>query len=1088
MAINEKKYTYTLEAKYKGSGELGRLQTDLKQLKEVDSMRKLGTDVLELNRRFRDARTELERQATGMRTAGTVTREMSESYRKAQTEVKKLSDQLNRKQEAYRKSREAVKAAGIDTRKLATEEKRLATAAKATGEVWAARRALGVRSHRDVRDEINRMRGAYETLRRSGTLTSTELIQAKRQLNARVGELRTTTNAWAGDLTRVHTGLIGLAGVGYALGRAFSGFSEFETGMAEVYTLVDITKEQFEDFRESMRGVFADLPQENKDLLKAMYDLRSAGVDLQFMPDTLNLVGKAATAGITETQTAAKVGLGVMNAYGMQIGDLEYIYDILFQTVKQGVTTFPELAQSIGDVSGPARIAGIDLATLGASIATLTKSMGGNTPRAVTAMKGAITALTAPAPAAKKAFKELGIEYGDFISTIEQIREKGLSVEQFRMLIPDSEARTGVINLVQGLDGMKETLESMDGAAGSMETAYKKMADTPAHDIALMRKSLSLMGTEIGGLASLVILPTARAITDLASAVNDAPAPIKYLVSAIGAAVTSAALWKLGLGQVVGGIVSMVKWVGLSRTAITGLTATNMVSWLASLRTATLAAAASNTIMATSMKALGAAGLVYWSGSKVVEAVQAYREMREVQRQVNESKRQGEEIEARYQDRLARASAAAGVELASWREVQQAYQDGLIDYDRATDTYTKGAGVRREAHRSVAQAAKESADEQSQATAEVTDEMKEQYRKYVEEVKRLQDQISGRSLSLIEELRGMGRTGMSDLGAWNDLKKEAQEYERAARVAAEAGNFDEAVAMADKAKDRYKQLNTEVKDGDRVLVSQNEALKTAMDGVRRSGELAIEALREQKDAAAEAAKQLDMDSGGKLSKSMEGVVEGVEDVTAAGIEMGDTLVDQINKFGVEAARELDELERRLKMPHKMVIEVERREARASGGMIGMATGGYLAMRNMLRGGHFPGFGGGDRRHVVAEDGEYMFDKHRVRHAGLDVVRAFHAGRYDLVVAGLAQKFKLNLAELIHRKIGGAINRIDNLRVPVPQYMADGGAVVGGGGSSGEVITFNVRIGGSRSFGPFTGPAGDAGDMLLSFQQALEGSS
>ncbi len=1087
MAINEKKYTYTLEAKYKGSGELGRLQTDLKQLKEVDSMRKLGTDVLELNRRFRDARTELERQSTEMRQVGTVTREMSDSYRKAQTEVKKLSDQLNRKQEAYRKSREAVKAAGIDTRKLATEEKRLADAAKATGEVWAARRALGVRSHRDVRDEINRMRGAYETLRRSGTLTSTELIQAKRQLNARVGELRGTTNAWATDLTRVHTGLIGLAGVGYALGRAFAEFSTFETGMAAVYTLVDVSAEKFKQFKETVRGVAADLPQQTGDLTKALYDIVSAGVELERSPKVLELAAKAATAGITETQTAANVGIGVLNAYGKSVDELETIYDVLFTTVKQGVTTFPALAQNIGDVLPTARAAKVDITEVGAAVAALTKA-GIRTPQAMTSLKGAINALAAPAPEAKKQFEALGITWQGLIPTLEQIRSKGLEIDQLRLLIPDVEARTGVISLTQNFDELQRVLASMDGSAGAMAEAYGKMADTPANDIAMMTKSLKEMGSEIGELASVVILPTANAITGLVSAVNDAPAPIKFLVSTIGAAVTGAALWKLGLGSVVGGIIDLVKWVGLSRTAITGLTATNMVSWLASLRTATLAAAASNTIMATSMKALGAAGLVYWSGSKVVEAVGAYKEMREAQKSAADAADRAEQAEARYQDRLSRASDAAGVVLTSWREVQQAYQDGLIDYDRATDTYTKGAGVRREAHRSVAQAAKESADEQSQATAEVTDEMKEQYRKYVEEVKRLQDQISGRSLSLIEELRAMGRTGMSDLGAWNDLKKEAQEYERAARVAAEAGNFDEAVAMADKAKERYKQLNTEVKDGDKVLVSQNEALKTAMDGVRRSGELAIEALREQKDAAAEAAKQLDMDAGGKLSKSMDGVVEGVEDVTAAGIDMGDTLVDQINRFGVEAAREFDKAERWLNSPHKMVIEVERREARASGGMIGMATGGYLAMRNMLRGGHFPGFGGGDRRHVVAEDGEYMFDKHRVRHAGLDVVRAFHAGRYDLVVAGLAQKFKLNLAELIHRKIGGAINRIDNLRVPGPQYMADGGAVVGGGGSSGEVITFNVRIGGSRSFGPFTGPAGDAGDMLLRFQQALEGSS
>jgi len=178
MAGNEQKFIYTLEAQYKGSGELGRLKDDLKSLQQVESMKQLGTDVLELNRRFREARTELERQAREMKAADTVTKEMTANYRKAQTEVGRLADQLDRKQQAYRQSRETVRAAGIDTAKLATEEKRLADAARATGEVWSARQALGVRAHRDVRDEILRLRTAYDTLRSSGTLTSRELIQA----------------------------------------------------------------------------------------------------------------------------------------------------------------------------------------------------------------------------------------------------------------------------------------------------------------------------------------------------------------------------------------------------------------------------------------------------------------------------------------------------------------------------------------------------------------------------------------------------------------------------------------------------------------------------------------------------------------------------------------------------------------------------------------------------------------------------------------------------------------------------------------------------------------------------------------------
>ena len=53
--------------------------------------------------------------------------------------------------------------------------------------------------------------------------------------------------------------------------------------------------------------------------------------------------------------------------------------------------------------------------------------------------------------------------------------------------------------------------------------------------------------------------------------------------------------------------------------------------------------------------------------------------------------------------------------------------------------------------------------------------------------------------------------------------------------------WKEAVGYADEAKNAYKALNTEVKSGDQVVISQQQGLKTAMEGVKQAGELGIEA-------------------------------------------------------------------------------------------------------------------------------------------------------------------------------------------------------------------------------------------------------
>lgn len=183
----------------------------------------------------------------------------------------------------------------------------------------------------------------------------------------------------------------------------------------------------------------------------------------------------------------------------------------------------------------------------------------------------------------------------------------------------------------------------------------------------------------------------------------------------------------------------------------------------------------------------------------------------------------------------------------------------------------------------VAASAQQSASVQKQATGEALKEMKKQYQDYAKEVRKLQDDISGRGKSLSAELRELSRTGMSDVSAWRDQRKEAQEYEAAAKKAAkeaqaamEAGDtiaatqkWKDAVSYADSAKSAYKELNTEVKSGEQIVISQQEALKVSMAGVKSSGELAIGILKQQQAATVGAMNSLTEKSGfADLTKGM----------------------------------------------------------------------------------------------------------------------------------------------------------------------------------------------------------------------------
>jgi tape measure domain-containing protein len=417
-------------------------------------------------------------------------------------------------------------------------------------------------------------------------------------------------------------------------------------------------------------------------------------------------------------------------------------------------------------------------------------------------------------------------------------------------------------------------------------------------------------------------------------------------------------------------------------------------------------------------------------------------------------------------------------------EIARTTYTNMID---EIDGKTKKAGdSQKKVHQEVAGAAVQAAAKQKEAQAAALDEMKKKYQQYADEVKRLQDDIAGRERSLAEQLRDMARSGMSDIGAWQDRKAQAEEYAAAAKRAAEearqafaAGNADigqakaaEAVGLYDKAKDAAAELNREVKDGDQTIMSQQQSLQTALAMVEEYGKGALDVQKELQSSLAATAQELDKQSGGELSKQLPEIAKQFASLTgsAEGLaesakKFNDAWNDAWNRATLGGQHAIAQLEKDLKeltRDRHIKIYVEEVVKKASGGVIQKMASGGRVLRNMLRGGFFPGFGGGDRRHVVAEDGEYMLDKDRVKHAGLAAVRAFHAGRYDVVVAHLLKKMRINAADLIRRQVGGVINSLPALPKIASPFMAAGGMVASpaAAGASGDVINLTLNYSGS----------------------------
>ena len=296
--------------------------------------------------------------------------------------------------------------------------------------------------------------------------------------------------------------------------------------------------------------------------------------------------------------------------------------------------------------------------------------------------------------------------------------------------------------------------------------------------------------------------------------------------------------------------------------------------------------------------------------------------------------------------------------------------------------------------------------------------LRKQYQDFVKEAQRLAGELAGRQRSLSAELRDMGRSGMSETSAWKDQKKEAEEYVVAARRAAQEAQqamasgdtitgkakFEEAVRLADDAKQAYKSLNTEVKEGDQVVLSKTDALKTAMAGVKQAGELGINVLKQQQDAVGKAMDEMTKKAGAAdLTEGMDEAekkwLDGWQRMRGAGEEavaaVSQEIVAQQKEIQVvEAAwanaakstrglwvQLADDLQKKLDAATKartVTVYTNVVEKRALGGLIGAAR--------LAAGGKLAGFGGGDRIPALLEAGEYVIRK--------EAVARFGAGLFD----------------------------------------------------------------------------------------------
>lgn len=268
---------------------------------------------------------------------------------------------------------------------------------------------------------------------------------------------------------------------------AFTAMRGFGRSIAEVNTLLGDNERVTKATKNTLAGFSAEFASTKQQQAKAFYSIISAGVKgTSKQLRVLRTANIAATAGLVDINTSAFALVSSVNAYSKAGLTATKASDALFVAVREGQTTFGELASSIGRVAPLASSVGVKFGDLTGVLAFLTKQ-GISTAEATTGLKSILSNVVKPSEQAKEAAKRLGIEFNTaaikskgFVGFLNEIRKASGGNEQvLAQLFPSVEALSSIIAITTGdFKDFKDILIKTNTTAGVTAKQLKKIQES----------------------------------------------------------------------------------------------------------------------------------------------------------------------------------------------------------------------------------------------------------------------------------------------------------------------------------------------------------------------------------------------------------------------------------------------------------------------------------------------------------------------------------------------------------------------------------------------------------------------------------
>ena len=354
------------------------------------------------------------------------------------------------------------------------------------------------------------------------------------------------------------TAKLKLMGIAAAAGAviAINKYAGFDRKIREITTLLgDVTEKDVKKLGTEVEDMSIKYGQAMDRMAKARYDIISAGFnDAAKSAIVLGQSAKLAVAGVSDVGSTAHTLVSILNAYSMSAKDAQKVSDILFTTVRLGVTTMSELSMAMGRATAIAPTLGIRLDEIAAMLATLTAG-GQSTDEAITAIVGTMTQLLSPSKALAERIHQLHFESAKAMlqtlglnGALKKITEGATEADK-SAYFPNMRAMRGVFPVVSTLaNKFQQNLKEMGNTSGVVDKAFKKMKDGIAFRMARMKEIFAKLEISVGD----ALAPIAEGLASVAERFNKLEPAAQRAVLAFNAVIGAAFLLRGAIAAALG--------------------------------------------------------------------------------------------------------------------------------------------------------------------------------------------------------------------------------------------------------------------------------------------------------------------------------------------------------------------------------------------------------------------------------------------------------------------------------------------------------------------------------------------------------